>query len=86
MQEVNIDKSLNLFAPIGGLVAWGFIEVDMVILIHLADTHSHAESATSLTDVWYKAATDMWLYWFLAEKSHLVELNYSTSLRFLSLR
>ena len=59
MQEVNKDKSLNLFAPIGGLVAWGFIKVDMVILIHLADPHPHAESATSLTDVWCKAAPDV---------------------------
>lgn len=46
MKQVNGDKSLNLFTAARGPVARGFIEVDMVIPIHLSDPH--AASATGL--------------------------------------
>lgn len=49
LSQVNNDKSINLLAALRGLVAQGFIEVHMVILIHLADPHSHAVSATPLS-------------------------------------
>lgn len=40
IQRVNKDKNLNLFTAVRGPVALGFIEVDMVIPVHLADPHA----------------------------------------------